>query len=151
MWFRKLWNLLKLTVRQPIWGCADYDGGSHGNTCLWWSADVSVSSCSCFHPSNVHSDMHTSSVHDTVLHTACRINPPRTDASLKFGAPNFYVVDNCWQPWCCTQNHKWGGVSYPVVEPSLLSKNIETETWHGYKWRFLKTWGIPKSPWLFQY
>ena len=89
-----------------------------------------------------------SSVHDTVLHTACRINPPRTDASLKFGAPNFYVVDNCWQPWCCTQNHKWGGVSYPVVEPSLLSKNIETETWHGYKWRFLKSWGIPKSPWV---
>jgi hypothetical protein len=68
--------------------------------------------------------------------------------SLKFGAPNFYVVDNCWQPWCCTQNHKWGGVSYPVVEPSFLSKNIETETWHGYKWRFLKSWGIPKSPWV---
>ena len=87
-------------------------------------------------------------VHDTVLHTACRIIPPRTDASLKFGAPKFYVVDNCWQPWCCTQNHKGGGVSYPVVEPSLLSKNIETETWHGYTWRFLKSWGIPKSPWV---
>ena len=42
MWFRKLWNLLKLTVRQPIWGCADYDGGSHGNACLGWSAWHSV-------------------------------------------------------------------------------------------------------------